>query len=108
MTALLEGEGEGELALSARDLRLVEACGCGDGFCQSSRTAPHRPGEPYGPGHRCVPLVPARGMLCLDVVDGRIVYVEVLDRPALRTPSRPAPPGTSLPSVPPRPSTGGA
>ncbi|MEU5756801.1 hypothetical protein [Streptomyces sp. NPDC047829] len=83
LTALLEDEGEGELALCARDLRLVEECGCGDGFCQSIRTADLPRGQPYGPGHRCVPLCPAAGMLILDVVDGRIVYVEILDRPPL-------------------------
>ncbi|MGI5397674.1 hypothetical protein [Streptomyces sp. CA-251251] len=83
LTTLLEDEGESELALCARDLRLVEECGCGDGFCQSIRTADRPRGQPYGPGHRCVPLSPAAGMLILDVVDGRIVYVEILDRPPL-------------------------
>ncbi|MGW7281576.1 hypothetical protein ACWGIV_25400 [Streptomyces sp. NPDC054844] len=91
LTALLQDEGESELTVCARDLRLVEECGCGDGFCQSIRTAdlPRgralrvRGGGPYGPGHRCVPLSPSTGMLILDVVDGRIVYIEVLDRPPL-------------------------
>ncbi|CAM5443674.1 hypothetical protein GCM10010378_27490 [Streptomyces viridochromogenes] len=50
MVSLLEGEEERELALSARDLRLVEACGCGDDFCQSFRTAPIRRGSRTGPG----------------------------------------------------------
>ena len=84
LIALLEGGGENELAICAWDLRLVAECGCGDGFCQSFKTAPHPDGQPYGPGHRCVPLSPAEGMLVLDVVDGRIVYVEVLDRAPLR------------------------
>jgi len=90
LIALLEDDGERELAICAWDLRLVDTCGCGDDFCQSFRTAPHPPGQPYGPGHRCVPLSPAQGMLCLDVVDGRIVYVEVLHRPPLQR--RDAPP----------------
>ncbi|MGW1956242.1 hypothetical protein ACWCPI_26425 [Streptomyces sp. NPDC001920] len=81
---LLESEGERELAVCARDLRLVAECDCGDDFCQSFLTAPHPPGRPYGAGHRCVPLLPSQGMLCLDVVDHRIVYVEVLDRPPPR------------------------
>ncbi|MFI9363863.1 hypothetical protein ACIG5E_22845 [Kitasatospora sp. NPDC053057] len=84
LTALLEAAGEPELAAGARDLRLVADCGCGDDFCQSFRTEPHRAGQPYGPGHRCVPLLPAEGTLILDVVDGRIMYVEVLDREPLR------------------------
>lgn len=56
----------------------------GDGFCQSFKTEPHPDGQPYGRGHRCVPLLPSKGMLVLDVVDGRIMYVEVLDRAPLR------------------------
>ncbi|MCX4778264.1 hypothetical protein [Streptomyces sp. NBC_01264] len=31
-----------------------------------------------------MPLLPERGMLHVDAVDGRIVYVEVLCRPPLR------------------------
>lgn len=82
-TALLEDEGERELAICAWDLRLIDECGYGDDFCQSVRTAAHRPGQPYGPGHRCVPLLPSKGMLNLDVVDGRIMYIEILDRPPM-------------------------
>jgi hypothetical protein len=84
LVALLEEEGERELAICARDLRLIAKCGCGDDFCQSFSTEVHPEGQPYGPGHRCVPLLPAKGMLVLDVVDGCIMYVEVLDRPPLR------------------------
>ncbi|MFI8813389.1 MULTISPECIES: hypothetical protein [unclassified Streptomyces] len=83
LIALLEDEGERELAICAWDLRLVDECGCGDGFCQSIRTADHPQGQPYGSGHRCVPLLPSKGMLILDVVDGRIMYIEILDRPPM-------------------------
>lgn len=83
LTDLLEEEGEHELAICAWDLRLVGDCGCGDDFCQSIRTADHPEGQPYGPGHRCVPLSPEKGMLVLDVVDARIVYVEIIDRPPM-------------------------
>ncbi|WP_330346243.1 hypothetical protein OHA09_34225 [Streptomyces longwoodensis] len=83
LIALLEAEGERELAVCAWDLRLFEECACGDGFCQSFRTAAHPGGQPYGIGHRCVPLLPAQGLMCLDVVDGRIMYVEIIDRPPL-------------------------
>lgn len=83
LTALLEDEDERELAICAWDLRLVDECGCGDDFCQSIRTAAHPRGQPYGPGHRCVPLLPSKGMLILDVVDGRIMYIEILERPPM-------------------------
>ncbi|MDX6739799.1 hypothetical protein [Actinocorallia sp. A-T 12471] len=84
LVELLEAEGEHTLAALVPELRLVGRCDCGDDFCQSLRTAPHPTGLPYGPGHRCVSLDPAEGMLVLDVVNGRIVYVEVLYRDRLR------------------------
>ncbi|MFJ6049253.1 hypothetical protein [Streptomyces sp. NPDC092307] len=83
LVRLLEEEGERELAICAHDLRIVADCGCGDDFCQSFHTEP-RPHGPYGPGHRNVCLVVDRGYLILDVVHGRIMFVEVLDRPELR------------------------
>ncbi|KOG39203.1 hypothetical protein, partial [Streptomyces resistomycificus] len=89
LAALLEEEGERELAITVRDVRLVGDCGCGDDFCQSIRTADHPQGQPFGPGHRCVPLMPAQGMLVLDVVKGRIMYIEILERPPLRRRVRP-------------------
>ncbi|MGW0903363.1 hypothetical protein [Streptomyces sp. NPDC002853] len=80
LTSLLEGEGEHELAVCVRDVRLVAMCDCGDDFCQSIHTAVHQPGKPYGEGHRCVPLSPSKGMVALDVVHGRIMYIEILNR----------------------------
>lgn len=85
LTTLLEDEGERELAICVRDVRLVAMCDCGDDFCQSIHTAVHPKGEPYGEGHRCVPLSPSKGMLILDVVDGRIMYIEILDRTPMRS-----------------------
>ncbi|WP_404870603.1 hypothetical protein ACI1MP_36040 [Kitasatospora griseola] len=84
LAALLEAEGEPELASGASELRLVAQCDCGDDFCQSLRTAPHSAGRPYGPGHRCLPLPATSGTVVLDVVDDRIMYVELIDRPPLR------------------------
>lgn len=83
LVRLLEAEGEQRLSMTVRDLRLVAPCSCGEEHCQSIRTSEHPEGAPYGPGHRNVPLDPEEGMLVLDVVDERIVYVEVLDRPAM-------------------------
>ncbi|GAA1346977.1 hypothetical protein [Saccharothrix algeriensis] len=75
--ALLAGRGEHDPA----DLPLVAGCGCGDDFCRSLRTSDHPEGVPYGPGRRSVPLESSRGVVVLDVVDERIVHVEVLVRP---------------------------
>ncbi|WP_228539748.1 hypothetical protein [Nocardia sp. XZ_19_385] len=84
LAALLAAEGEPELAGSAWDLRLVGECGCDTEECQSFRTEEHPAGQPYGPGHRTISLSPEQGMLTLDVVDERIMYVEVLDRAPMR------------------------
>lgn len=83
LITLLEGEGEHELAHHVRDAPFVASCDCGDDLCQSIRTTAHPKGQPYGEGHRCVPLLPSQGMLVLDVVDDRIMYIEVLDRPPM-------------------------
>ncbi|WP_433514825.1 hypothetical protein ACQP2T_03895 [Nonomuraea sp. CA-143628] len=86
LIACLREEGEEHLAISAWDIRLYEECGCGDDFCQSFHTA-EPPKGAYGPGHRNVPLIPAKGDLILDVVEERIMYVEVLYYPRLRRPA---------------------
>ncbi len=83
LVRLLESEGERELAIVAHDVRMYGPCGCSDDFCQSIRTSDHPQGQPYGEGHRCVPLLPVQGMLNLDVVHGRIAFIEILDQPAL-------------------------
>jgi hypothetical protein len=88
LVALLEAEGERDLAIIVWDVRMVDECGCGDNFCQSIRTSDHPGGQPYGPGHRCVPLLPSTGDLILDVVAGRIMYIEVLGRPPMRRPAQ--------------------
>src|SRR5690348_5248450 len=83
LTAALDVHGEAELTEQVECLRIVEECSCGDDFCQSFHTAPKRPG-PYGAGHRNVCLdAQWPGYLILDVVHGRIMYVEVLYRSQL-------------------------
>ncbi|MFF5109829.1 hypothetical protein [Streptosporangium sp. NPDC000509] len=85
LIACLGEEGEEDLAVSAQDIRFYEECGCDDDFCQSFYTA-ERPDGAYGFGHRCVSLLSPRGYLVLDVVEGRIMYVEVLYYPKLPRP----------------------
>jgi hypothetical protein len=81
---LLEAAGHTELAICAHDLRIVERCPCTDDFCQSFYTEPP-PDGPYGPGHRNVMLENrgGAGMIVLDVVRNRIMFVEVLFYPPL-------------------------
>jgi hypothetical protein len=70
--------GEHDLADQVDDLRVGQPCSCGDDFCQSFNTGDREPGSPYGPDHRTVPLLPDSVMVNLDVVGGRIVYVEII------------------------------
>ena len=85
LVSLLEAEGEPDLAVCANDLRVITRCPCTDAFCQSFRTAP-KPDGGYGPGHRNICLTTRHehgGMIVLDVVRGRIMFVEVLFYPPL-------------------------
>jgi hypothetical protein len=80
---LLKLAGEPDLASQVPELRIVDRCRCGDDFCASFYTQP-KPKGAYGPGHRNVALDPTEGMLILDVVDGVIAQVEVLNRNDIR------------------------
>lgn len=75
----LRFEDGADLADQVRGLSITTVCGCGDDFCASFYTGP-RPDGPWGQGHKNVTPDSATGMVILDVVDGRIRYVEVLDR----------------------------
>jgi hypothetical protein len=80
---LLRKQGEVELASQVSRLTIVDRCRCGDDFCASFYTQP-KPKGAYGPGHRCMELEPAEGMLILDLVEDRIAQVEVLNRNDIR------------------------
>ncbi|HEX6686933.1 MAG TPA: hypothetical protein VF062_29480 [Candidatus Limnocylindrales bacterium] len=83
ISAALGTAGEPDLAVQLDNLAVVKQCVCDDDWCQSFYTAPLTNGT-YGPGHRNVVLEPPwPGLLVLDVVEDRIVYIEVLDRPPL-------------------------
>ena len=86
LISLLNDDGHTDLAICAYDLRIIARCGCTDDFCQSFYTAP-KPDGAYGPGHSNVPLFTNHdhgGMIVLDVVNGQIMFVEVLFYPPLR------------------------
>ena len=74
---LLRGASEERLARSVPGLRVHGRCRCGEAGCASLYTAPPPEGG-YGPGHRNLVLPWEPGMLVLDVVDGRIAFLEVL------------------------------
>jgi hypothetical protein len=84
LTALLMSAEEPTLAAQIVSLEIVQRCPCTDDFCASFYTAP-RPSGAYGPGHRNVSLEPEKGMIVLDVVDERIMKVEILYRDDVRS-----------------------
>ena len=81
---LLEEQGEPELAAQVPGLLVLDRCRCKDEICATFYTQT-RPEGGYGSGHRNVRLMPNEGtLLILDVVDGQIMCVEVLDREDVR------------------------
>jgi hypothetical protein len=85
LETLLKNEGQPELASQVRELRLVDRCRCGDDFCATLYSRPRPAGSWQSLGqHQNLTLDPDRGMIILDLLDGRIVCVEVLDRAEVR------------------------
>jgi hypothetical protein len=72
--------GRGDLVTQIRSLPVLERCTCGERNCAHFYTEP-RPLGPYGAGHTNLMLPTDRGLIVYDLVDDRIVAVEVLDRP---------------------------
>ena len=64
-------------------LRLVDRCRCGDDFCSTLYTAP-KPEGAYGPNHESISLNPSSGHFILDLVDRKIVCIEILFREDIR------------------------
>ena len=81
---LLTERGEPELASQVPTLAIHDRCRCNDDLCATFYTRP-KPNGAYGSGHRNVALVPNEGFyFIVDVVDGKIACVEVLDRDDVR------------------------
>lgn len=83
LEGLLTAAGEKELAGQVTTLPLIDRCRCGDWFCATVYCAP-RPDGAWGPRHKTICLDPSSGMINVDVVDEKIVEVEVLYRNDLR------------------------
>ena len=83
LNELLLARGEKELAGQTAKLAIVDRCRCGDGFCASFYTLPEPEGS-YGPSLRCIDLDATEGTVIIDVVEGDIAHVEVLNRGEIR------------------------
>jgi hypothetical protein len=82
LRTLLEKD-EPQLAQQVASLRIVDRCRCGEDSCATFYTVPQPKGA-WGAGHENILLDAERGYLILDLVDRRIVCVEVLDRDEFR------------------------
>jgi hypothetical protein len=80
---LLNRQNEQKLAAQVALLTIADRCRCGEDFCAAFYVEPVPQGV-YDPGHRNVELWAERGMIVLDVVDDRIMQIEVLYREEVR------------------------
>jgi hypothetical protein len=80
---LAERSGDPGLPEQVMALRIFDRCRCGEPFCATFYTAP-RPGKGRGTIHTSVDLDSKAGTIVLDLVDGKIVSVEVLNRDDIR------------------------
>lgn len=83
LVELVEASMRPELAEQIPTLDVVDRCRCGHRNCAHFYTAP-RPSGAYPPGRTNVALRPRRGLIVLDVLENRIVGVEVLERPDVK------------------------
>jgi hypothetical protein len=78
----LDGLGETQLSAKVESLEVWGRCSCGGDSCSSFYTGPRPKAAWSGEGdHRNIALPVHQGIMILDVVEGEIRYVEVLDRP---------------------------
>jgi hypothetical protein len=79
----LRAQGDAELAEQIPGLRVLSFCGCGDTECASFTT---REPSNRSPDRQVETMTvdALDGMVNIDSLDGRIMYVEVLYRPDLR------------------------
>ena len=81
LEALLRAENEIALAEQVQFLEIVDRCRCGDRSCATIYNAP-KPDGAWGGNHRNI-LLNTDGLTILDIVDERIVCIEILDRDAI-------------------------
>jgi len=80
---LLVKKGERGLAAQIHDLKIIDRCRCPHDYCGSFYTQP-KPKGALGKGHRKVEVQPESGIIIFDVIDGRILQINVLFREKVR------------------------
>jgi len=77
LKTLLSNSEFSDLVHQVAGLRIVDRCQCGENSCATFYTAA-RPNGAWGAGHESVELDIETGLLILDLVDRKIVCIEVL------------------------------
>ncbi len=80
---LFRKERKPELANQVASLELVDRCRCGDDFCATVYSV-SKPKGAWGEDHYTLPLTPEKGMLIIDILNGKIAEIEILFRPEIR------------------------
>lgn len=83
LRALLREANEVDLVSQVDSLEIFDRCRCGDSFCATFYTA-GKPIGAWGVGHETISLDPEKGMLNLDILNGKIVCIEALYRDEIR------------------------
>ena len=78
LARLLRAEGELELAEQVASLEVVDRCRCDNASCATIYTVP-KPEGAWGANHYNL-ILNTKGLTVLDVLDDRIVCIEILDR----------------------------
>lgn len=81
LEALLRAENETALAEQVQFLEIVDRCRCGDRSCATIYTAPKPDGAWRGDLRNI--LLNTDGLTVLDILDERIVCIDMLDRDAI-------------------------
>jgi hypothetical protein len=82
LSELLEQAGHPRLARQITSLRVVEHCSCRELACASFYTvAPKRTPRRFNRAACTIHVAASRGSISVDLLNGRIVAVAVLDRP---------------------------
>jgi hypothetical protein len=79
LEALLRSDNESELASQIASLKVVDRCRCDSDSCATIYNVP-KPEGAWGPTHRNIVLDVPEGMTVIDVLDEKIVCIEILDR----------------------------
>ncbi|MGI8467675.1 MAG: hypothetical protein ACR2N3_04410 [Pyrinomonadaceae bacterium] len=83
LKSLFEKEKKSELAEQVDTLQITDRCRCGDDFCATIYTVP-KPKGAWGTNHYTLPLDPEKGMINVDILNGKIVEIEILNRDEIR------------------------